>query len=229
MSGVCKLDAKDKKLAIFSDTHLYHRFNLAQFEFIKGIVESVDQVIINGDFWDHYETTFEQFISSQWQQLFTLLKQKKTIYVYGNHDATSFSDERVNFFSDQQVDECLVEVGQYLLRVKHGHQAVPSWDVKHPRLFKNKPMLKLGNIFQLAGVSLFGEGFLKVIFTYWNWIVKKCVQQWPENEILVCGHTHLAEFNLAKKYINNGVIRWGLGQYLLVDRGDLNLVRGRYR
>ncbi len=229
MSAVCRLDVDSQKLVIFSDTHLSDRFDQAQFEFIQGAIATADQVIINGDFWDHYEASFERFINSPWQQLFPLLKQKKTIYIHGNHDEVELVDERVNLFSNQQVSSCVVKAGHCVLKIKHGHQAVPSWDVKYPWLFKNRLMLRWGNILQRVGVKIWGEGFLRVIFTYWNWIAKKQARQLQAHEVLVCGHTHLAELNLAQHYINTGVIRWGLGQYLVVDGGGrLKLVKSKY-
>ncbi|MBT3249432.1 MAG: hypothetical protein HN846_03095 [Candidatus Pacebacteria bacterium] len=228
MSENFKLDLGANKLAIFSDTHLSDQFDVVQFEFIKGVVESVDRVIINGDFWDHYESTFNQFVNSEWRKLFPLLKKKKTIYIYGNHDFSKFSDERVNLFSDQQADECVVKAGQYLLQVKHGHQIASSGDVMFPWLFGNRLMLGLGSKLQAIGVNFLGIPFLRVVFWFWIVQFKKYSQQLEENEILVCGHAHLAELNLKRNYINSGVIRWGLGQYLLVDNGRLEVVKSRY-
>jgi predicted phosphodiesterase len=216
------------KVVIFSDTHLSNKFDLAQFEFIKGVVESVDQVIINGDFWDNYEATFDQFINSEWQKLFPLLKKKKTVYVYGNHDFQKFADERVQLFSDQQVEECSVKAGKYLLRVKHGHQIASSGDVMFPWLFGNNFTLGLMSRLQAVGVKLLGVPFLRAAFWFWAVQFKIYSRQLEKNEILVCGHAHLAELNLKKKYINTGVIRWGLGQYLLVENGKLEIVRKKY-
>lgn len=226
---IIKLAVSDDRVLIFSDTHLSHRFDPAQFKFLKEAIESVDQVIINGDFWDKYETTFDQFINSKWQQLFILLKKKNAIYIYGNHDFKDFSDEQTAVFSDQQGDECWVKTGDYLLKINHGHQVVPSWEIKYPRIFQHRSMLRLGSRLMTAGVKLAKEKFLSVTFVDKNFHAKRWSRQLEENEILVCGHTHVAEYNPDKKYINTGVIRWGLGQYLLIENGQLDLIRSRYR
>jgi predicted MPP superfamily phosphohydrolase len=84
---------------IFSDTHLTKGFNRKKYEFLREIIEPVDRVIINGDFWDGYLTSFDKFVNSEWQKLFPLLKEKQTIYLYGNHDKTKWCDSRVNLFS----------------------------------------------------------------------------------------------------------------------------------
>ena len=89
-------------------------------------------------------------------------------------------------------------------------------------------MLGLGRKPQAIGVNFLGIPFLRVVFWFWIVQFKKYSQQLEENEILVCGHAHLAELNLKRNYINSGVIRWGLGQYLLVDNGRLEVVKSRY-
>ncbi|MBI3955332.1 metallophosphoesterase, partial [Candidatus Gottesmanbacteria bacterium] len=71
---------------IISDLHLTRRFEKRKFNFLKKIIERSDQVVINGDLWDYYFSSFSQFVRSPWRQLFPLLKEKKTVYLYGNHD-----------------------------------------------------------------------------------------------------------------------------------------------
>lgn len=70
------------KTLIFSDTHLTKKFDLKKFLFLKRIIESADQVIINGDFWDSWFSDFNGFLKSGWKDLFHSLKEKETIYIY---------------------------------------------------------------------------------------------------------------------------------------------------
>ena len=89
-------------ILVFSDTHLYLPFDGKKFNFLKKIISDSDQVIINGDFFDDYMISFDEFIKSPWNQLFPLLKKKKAIYIFGNHDQEKFSDKRTEQFSDSQ-------------------------------------------------------------------------------------------------------------------------------
>ncbi len=91
-----------KKL-IISDTHLTN-FNKRQFIFLQDLISSVDQVIINGDFWDSWCVSFEKFVNSKWQDLFDLLLEKNTIYIYGNHDPKDLNDERTSLFAVKSCD-----------------------------------------------------------------------------------------------------------------------------
>jgi predicted phosphodiesterase len=227
---VIKLDASNKKIIIFSDTHLSHRFDPAQLEFIKETTESADRVIINGDFWDSYETTFDQFVNSEWRQLFPLLKKKKAIYLYGNHDLEKFSDKGVKLFSITQADVVELTTSGQKLRIEHGHRITPSLEDILPLLFNHVFMLRLGNFLQRWGVKLAREKFLFFIRWHRNLLARSRVKNFITHpkQVAVCGHSHLVEFSPDKKYINNGVIRWGLGQYLIVEDGQLDLVRGRY-
>jgi len=230
ISKVVKLNVVGKKVIIFSDTHLSHHFNQDQCEFIKQATKLADQVIINGDFWDSYETTFDQFVNSEWQQLFPLLKKKKTIYLYGNHDLEKFSDERVKLFSITQADVVELTASDQKLRVEHGHRITPSLEDTLPLFFNHVFMLRLGNFLQRWGVKLAREKFLFVIRWHRNLLARYRVGKLVANsgQIFICGHSHLVEFSPDKKYINNGVIRWGLGQYLKVEDGRLDLIRSRY-
>ncbi len=57
---------------------------------------------------------------------------------------------------------------------------------------------------------------------------KYAAKNLEKNEILVTGHTHCAEFSPEKKYINNGLIRHGVGQYLLVENDTMRLIDENY-
>jgi predicted phosphodiesterase len=90
------------KILVISDVHLDNAFEKPKYRFLKKIIRRADRVIINGDFWDGYLVKFQQFIQSPWKSLFPLLKSKKTIYIYGNHDKKILSDKHTALFSDIQ-------------------------------------------------------------------------------------------------------------------------------
>ncbi|KKP50689.1 MAG: hypothetical protein UR42_C0024G0015, partial [Candidatus Roizmanbacteria bacterium GW2011_GWA2_33_33] len=48
-------------ILVFSDTHLYLPFDGKKFNFLKKIISDSDQVIINGDFFDDYMISFDEF------------------------------------------------------------------------------------------------------------------------------------------------------------------------
>jgi len=54
------------KTLIFADTHLTEKFDVKLFDYIAPLALKADQIIINGDFWDSYLTSFDQFMSSSW-------------------------------------------------------------------------------------------------------------------------------------------------------------------
>lgn len=223
------LNIGNEKVIIFSDTHLSTEFDVAQYEYIKKAVNSADRVIINGDFWDYAYGSFDEFINSKWKKLFPILKKKKTIYLYGNHDRQEYCNKRVRLFSVKQGDECELKIengkkGEFLIR--HGGALAPSFDVRLPFIFANPPMFRFGNWLNLMGVKWWGEWYLHK-FMVRNIKMKK-FSKTLDGQVLVCGHSHFAEFDQDRQYINNGVIRWGLGQYLEIDKGKINLVRDKY-
>src|SRR3982750_365904 len=92
------------KTLIFSDSHLYGRFEETKFKFMWYLINSVDHVIINGDFWDGYIIDFNEFLATPWNELFPLLKERRSIYIYGNHDIVPPTDPRASLFSARQLD-----------------------------------------------------------------------------------------------------------------------------
>ena len=223
------------RTVIFSDTHLSAHFEPKKFAFLAKIIQSADQVIINGDFWDSYLTSFEAFMTSQWQQLFPLLKAKKAIYIYGNHDPIQFADERVNLFSDQQLLEVELLAGGRRFLIEHGDSfdlLFQQWDKSWwgHLLFHLPGMLRFLMWGEWIVAKLINPYFSQKRFQRFNEEIKaKTREKLAPNEILVCGHTHSAEMDLAHQFVNHGVIRNGLGQYAVItDDGQIQLHEERY-
>ena len=193
------------------------------------LFSSVDAIIINGDFWDGLSTSFDRFVDSPWKKLFPILRQKNTVYIYGNHDYQSISDKRVSFFSVAQQEKVLLQTNPKKLIIQHGHQFTPSIQNK----IKNKILLKLVNdLYDPAeawALRIFGKKFFRrTLYAKFNaWILEGAQKLLP-NEVLVCGHSHNAVFSPEQKFINSGFIRHGLAQYLLVENQKIRFVEENY-
>lgn len=217
------------RTVIFSDTHLTHRFDRKTYEYLVKILTQADQIIINGDFWDADTTTFDMFINSAWQPLFKLLKDKKTLYLYGNHDAEKFADKRVNFFSVEQKKQLFMKVGKHTLRIEHGDLILPLGpDIPYPTNAINYWYNRLYGFVEYIGSQLLGRHFF-IPYQFFSHKAKKwTVANLNTDEILVMGHLHRAEHVPEKYYINHGIIRHGIGQYILIEDDKLELVNERY-
>jgi len=198
--------------------------------FLKKIISNADKVIINGDFWDGLFITFDDFLASPWQALFPLLKKKETIYIYGNHDKRERCDKRVNLFSDFQAESYSLPLKDKVLFITHGHTLELSFVklIKWLKLWRF--LLRLHCRLDHLLVNLLGQRYL-----YWSRkkynkeIGFKAKNLLKDNEILVCGHTHLFQENPDKGFINLGCINYGLGQYLTVNNnGNLKFHNVRY-
>lgn len=203
------------KILIFSDSHLTENFEEKKFNFLKKIIQQSDSVIINGDFWDGYRTTFDRFISSDWNKLFPLLKSKKTVYIHGNHDRETYIDQNASLFSDLQTHTYRLQLNGKVFIIEHGHRFYPLFDEILPRILNKVSTIIVG--FFLRNISL-----LRFILKRANRIIKIKVQkELKNNEIFVCGHSHWAEFDLKNQFINTGFIEDGLAKYLLIHNGRL--------
>lgn len=210
------------KVIIFSDTHLEKDFNKRKFSFLKKIIQKADRIIINGDFWEGYTTNFNEFINSPWKKLFPYLKSKKTVYIFGNHDRKKYSDKNVFLFCNKAVNKYSLEINNKVYDFEHGGQwadfidsffggETPGWFVK----IYNKVV----NMF----VMIFRKKFLLVYKIVNEKAKKKALNKSNKNNFLVYGHTHYGEIDLKNNIANTGLIKYGFGQYLLIDDGKLSL------
>ncbi len=212
------------KILVFSDSHLRLPFEEKKFKWLEKNLGQADQIIINGDFWDGYVITFNQFINSPWRHLFPLLKSKKTIYIYGNHDKKKFSNGGAEIFSNIQTTRHELKLNNKVFIFEHGDQIRPSLD---GLLNFEKPpeaiMKKLRDIDDLM-VKKFGKTYLKLMFSRRNRSTKKKLKPLlRQNQIFICGHNHYAEIDEKNQFANSGIILGGLAQYLLIEDGRMRL------
>lgn len=225
--------AKNKfmKILIFSDAHLTAWFNLRKFDFLAKIISEADRVIINGDFWDGYLTSFDKFVKSDWSRLFPILKAKKAIYIYGNHDKTKWCDTRVNLFSDQQQKMLKIKFKEKELIIEHGHRLKKAIGDKCKWMTQNKVLCNIALYGRQVFTRLVGPDIVNITPPV---IVKhRKMKAWAkkklkDNQILIAGHSHRAYFGPDEHYINTGFINGTHAQYVIIDEEQIELVRTGY-
>jgi UDP-2,3-diacylglucosamine pyrophosphatase LpxH len=216
---------------IISDLHLTCRFNLRKFDYLNKVFSNADRIVINGDFWEGYLTSFDRFVKSRWNGLFPLLKSKDTVYLYGNHDPKSKSDSRVNLFSNSQGENLLIDMGKRKYHIEHGNRLAPALNERLrwlpvpkiaffvvQQIFVHLPLLLIGKTFYMINGNRSRNGKMKI------WAKKEL----PRNHFLICSHSHLAELSVDKNYGNTGFIKHGIGQYLKITGDTIELVDDKY-
>lgn len=205
-------------ILIFSDTHLGPRFEEKKFNFLKHRIQQADTVIINGDFWEGYLYSFDAFLNSAWKHLFPYLKKKDTLYLYGNHDKKISSTEKVNLFSNRQGDRYVHKLNGHTLIFEHGNRLMNTHDEKILRNRKVELATKAWDNAERFTTRRLGKKWTKALLSPVNMILRRRLKkELKPGEIYVCGHTHLAEFDIPRQFINSGIVRHGLAQYLVIN------------
>ncbi len=216
------------KVLVFSDTHLSDIFDEKKYQYLAKIIKQADKVIINGDFWEGHGTTFGKFITSPWKQLFPLLKKRHAVYLYGNHDKKEYSDDRAGIFSDIQTKRYKLLSGDKTFIFDHGD----AYALIFNNLFEKYSGLNRKSITYLLShlhEHIVSKKLTRLFFQRYNDQIKKRLSSIvAENEILVCGHTHCAEFNLKNRYINTGPNVFGIGHYIYIENGVVTVGEERY-
>lgn len=218
------------KLLVISDTHLSLPFDIEKYHLLKRIISKSDQVIINGDFWEGFLLTFDEFFNSKWSKLFPLLKEKNTVYIFGNHDKKKYSDtEKIKEFSTIQTDRYVYKKDGKTYVFEHGDRFMPfekkEINIKDPKV---KKQLRRSNKIEKTVVKLFGSSYQR-LFKIFNIILRKRARRELENnELFFCGHTHIHEINHKNKFYNTGMIKHGLAQYIYIENGEIISMNERY-
>lgn len=217
-------------ILVFSDTHLSLPFEEKKFNFLKSIIKNADRVIINGDFWEGYFISFKHFMDSPWKHLFPLLKQKQAIYIFGNHDRKKFSDHDIKQFSVKHTDRYDLVVGNNTFIFEHGNRLLPLENINTNEIMAGAPgfitsfMEHIEKFIVRTTGSKYQAG-LKHLNSKIKTLIKS---ELKKGEYYVCGHTHCAEVDHKNKFINTGMIKHGLGQYLLIKNGIMYPMQETY-
>ncbi|MFA5776490.1 MAG: metallophosphoesterase family protein [Patescibacteria group bacterium] len=220
---------------VFSDTHFTKKFHQRQFDALKKLISESDKIIINGDFWEGFSISFDEFLKSEWNKLFPLLKQKDTVYIYGNHDDKVFSDNRIYQFCNKAADEYCMDTpkqkylfrhGQDILFPKYSHDRHQK-NIKRAGSFWIKMYIKITRFIQNTIFNLLGAYALPFFF---NYISKDLRNKTSSLQyLLVCGHTHRPYLNKKNNFIDTGFFDYGWANYLIIDDlGNFTIVNERY-
>jgi len=212
---------------IVSDIHLTHDFDESKFRFLTRLFSDYDSIILNGDFWDGFGTTFDRFVTSKWKDLFPLLKSKRAIYLYGNHDQKEYSDKRVSLFSAEQMVSYKLNEGATSYHIEHGNLLEPGLDVVLPSrsilYYVNICAHLVEHIFVMFGSPQ------NLLLKQTNKVIKKKLKKRTITGWFLCGHTHIAEIDKKNKFANSGFIQYGKATYLVVDSSGPLLKKEWYK
>ncbi len=214
------------KTIIFSDSHLTKTFDEKKFQFLKKLILSADRIIINGDFWEGFTMTLDEFLKTDWKALLQLLGTKETIYVVGNHDEQAKNMQR--YFPHIKIvnDRYVFHEGGKRYIVQHGHQYNLTFQRYVPVNLEANPTSFAWLVYTYMYLESF---FIRTIFkwplqmTYriFNAELKRAIKKEAKrNDIFIFGHTHSPELDIKHQFANSGIVRHGVGQYLeLTEKG----------
>lgn len=223
------------KIAVISDTHLGNQFDKSLFKYLKNIILKHDKILILGDFWESYQITLKQFINSPWKKLFKMLKSKKAIYIWGNHDYRT-KNNLVYSFCDMYCESYSLKWKDQVFNFEHGHQYYTDTKDQKCKIrllptFITKYLLKI-------------NGFEQHNKNEADDYIESLLQNKPlrdpdknnrmkhnskgPNVWLITGHTHRPEIDYSNRYINTGFISYGFGSYLQITDNKLNLIVEKY-
>ncbi len=200
---------------ILSDTHLTHRFEPKKMAYLSRMIEPADRVILNGDFWEQEKTTFDQFLASEWATtLFPLLRQKNTVYLFGNHDPEDQSDDRVEQFAIETADLHRCTIGSTLYHFEHGHRFLPLDELGFI------PDALAGPIHDTL-IGLFSPRIMNLTLSHLNRQLRtKARQLIDPDAFLLTGHTHVPELSNELRYGNSGFVLAGYGGAITIDQSN---------
>jgi len=222
------------KLLVISDLHISDNQHLGTFgwnaaEFIENLEEarralSIDTVILNGDTFDLYKSTYQD-IASRNKQIVDYLKRIGSVFIKGNHDCglgygqdhfgvTNSKGEKIHIEHGHRADfingtSLGRSIGYFLylvLKLFAGFSVTRSiyfWAMEHDEGFKGRGKYNSYEYFRYA------------------------VKLLRKHDMVVLGHTHKIEFhntfwlNDRKRYINSGSCSFGRFQGIVIDTETL--------
>lgn len=226
---------------IISDLHIGERVNKKRKKAFLETFKKYDRIILNGDFLDDF-WDYSKTMDSKWKPVFELLKTKETIYLFGNHDRDSAAlrNATANFI-DSYHDEYLLAVADKELVIRHGHRIYPRPDgviYNNPKNILQKfikwVVKRIWSVlYPVILITRFSiEKYPKTLAYLQRWFVKPQNQRMKKyakknlepHQILVCGHSHFAEFTPEKQFINEGANSYNRIEYLSIRDEKMELV-----
>lgn len=202
------------RLLIISDNHLTDHFDQQNYDYLTTIIAQADKVVINGDFWDRYLTSFDDFMNSKWSGLFPLLLSKHAVYIYGNHDEEKYSDDRRNLFSEHATHIWETEIDGVKLHFEHGHHISLLSSGDEPGTYA-QIFISLESLGRHISNKLVNKILQPLNDKMINW-AKTNLQP---DQILVCGHTHIQQKAVQVQFLNSGLNCYGFKQFITITDG----------
>ncbi|MFC1647085.1 metallophosphoesterase [Patescibacteria group bacterium] len=207
---------------VISDLHLGKRFNKRKFDFLTNLFSKYQKILLNGDFWDYYSLSFNDFVNSKWNKLFPLMKDK-TIYIYGNHDKKKWSDKRVNLFSKIQTQEYRKLIGNKKFIFRHGHI------IDEFKQNESDRFVRLVRKFRLAYLGLLYDYMFTLLSLKKEKKIKMYAKSLASDEVLFLGHKHAPVINIKDKYVFGGYVMFGKACFFEINNdGNANLTKTSY-
>ncbi len=224
-------DLSNKKILIFSDTHLKCKFDKKWFDKIKSLIMEADKIIINGDFWENISCPFDKFIKTEYREkLFPLLKNK-TILIHGNHDSDKYikNNEDLKLFSLENYNYYEFKSGDKIFHLRHGHiltKNFKSW--RNDIILFLKYRIKWLYFFIKKREGYFSWFLNKIGLKVINIFKKFSLKNYHKNKIFIFGHIHLPKHNLDDNFLVLGSFKSGEARYIFIDNGKVEFHNEKY-
>lgn len=170
--------------------------------------------------------SFNNFVESKWQKLFPYLLEKNAVYLYGNHDREEWCDK--------QVLAILRRTGNgdgdwrewARISYAHGHTIFEPFEI-WPEV-NSKLILRVASYINVLRRMFWAESLPKEGSAINSPMIQWATSNLSEDQILICGHSHYPQIDIAKKFINSGFIGLGYASHVLIDADSPKIVTQRY-
>lgn len=211
------------KTLVISDLHLSPNIEEKKFRYLNKLFCSYDQIILNGDFWEGFLYSFDDFYNSRWNKLFPILREKNTVYIFGNHDKKIYNNiKKASAFSTIQTEKYEHSVKNKKFIFEHGDRLwqSESEDVNLSSAhFRN--MVKFVSNFESSLIRFGGNLYQKGLKTINKHVYNKIAPNLLHNEYFFFGHTHRQEVFKENRIYNSGVCKAGLSQYIVINDDNI--------
>jgi predicted phosphodiesterase len=211
------------KTLVISDLHLTPEIEEKKFLYLNKLFLSYDQIILNGDFWEGFLYSFDDFYNSSWNKLFPMLRQKNTVYIFGNHDKKIYNNlKKAGAFSTIQTEKYEYSVKNKKFIFEHGDRLwrSESEDINlSSTKFRN--MVKIFSKLESKLINVSGNLYQKGLKMINQQVYHKVAPTLKNNEYFFFGHTHCQEVFKENRIYNSGVCKAGLSQYIVINEDSI--------
>lgn len=199
---------------ILSDSHFEVGTKTVKINFYTNLISKYDNIILNGDFYEAKFIKPNTFLNSKLKPLLDALHSKNVVYLYGNHDPEVDAKRVAEYISNEQAIYKKVEINGQKYHIEHGNRLAPPDSDNYPDWLLG-PMNFIGGMIQkfLPFVTMY-------MGTKWNnSVIEKRYNDGiiKQNELLICGHTHVTVNRPEINYINSGSSMFNGGNYIVIN------------